>query len=182
MYVWGAALVLVGTICVLNLVLTLGVIARLRTHTELLSLGGEGGPLPALPVGGEVGAFTARTVDGEPLSHEALDGDTVVAFFSPTCKPCRENLPAFVRFAREAQGGTTRTLAVVVSDAERAASFVSELSPVTRVAVETRGGPLCSAFGVSAFPATVRVAPDDAGKLRIKADRVALDQSATVAA
>ncbi|KWT58917.1 hypothetical protein ADL21_25930 [Streptomyces albus subsp. albus] len=182
MYVWGAALALVAMIGVLDLVLTLGVIGRLRQHTELLSLGGESGPLPALPVGGEVGAFTARTVDGEPLSREALAGDTVVAFFSPTCKPCRENLPAFIRFARAAQDGATRTLAVVVGDAERTASFVAELGPVTRVAVEDRGGPLCSAFGVSAYPATMRVAPDDAGKLRVVADHVALDRPATAAA
>ena len=54
-----AALVIVGMLCALNLILTLGVIKRLREHAALLA----GGP-PTIAVGEAIGEFSARTVQG----------------------------------------------------------------------------------------------------------------------
>ncbi len=72
-----AALVIVGMLCALNLILTLGVIKRLREHAALLA----GGP-PTIAVGEAIGEFSVRTVHGDPLSDRSLGDETLVAFVS----------------------------------------------------------------------------------------------------
>jgi len=80
MYFVITAVLLVGALCALNLVLTLGVIKRLREHTDLLAAGSNA---PTIGIGQEVGEFSARTVDGETVSPDLLSGETVVAFLLP---------------------------------------------------------------------------------------------------
>src|SRR5690606_37070056 len=60
-----AAVLLVGALCVLNLVLTVGVIRRLREHTELIQNMPRMQPPEQimLPAGETVGPFTAVTED-----------------------------------------------------------------------------------------------------------------------
>lgn len=174
-----AGLVFVGLLCALDLILTLGVVKRLREHTELLSA--VSGPPPALAVGDEVGAFSAATVDGEPVSREALADGTLVGFFSPSCRPCREKLPDFVRLARS--GGRSRTLAVVVGDAEEAVPFVTELRSVARVVVEQSSAePVGAAFKAAAYPTVLRVGADDDGRLVVRQDRVDLGRASVASA
>ncbi|HET6856330.1 MAG TPA: hypothetical protein VFH94_04445, partial [Streptomyces sp.] len=69
-----ATVVLVGLLCTLDLVLTVGVIKRLREHTELLAK--QGGGRMSLGPGDEVGAFSATTVDGEPADHHMISTET----------------------------------------------------------------------------------------------------------
>ncbi|MFR9780124.1 hypothetical protein ACL02O_29220 [Micromonospora sp. MS34] len=68
------ALVVVAALCLFNLLLSFGMIRRLRQHTELLNR-----PLhePAerdlvRPVGSTVGEFATTTVDGEPVSRDSV--------------------------------------------------------------------------------------------------------------
>ncbi|GAA2230085.1 hypothetical protein GCM10010232_15480 [Streptomyces amakusaensis] len=171
-----ALVVFVGLLCTLDLVLTLGVIKRLREHTELLT---APPPTPAIPVGGSVADFAATTVDGEPLSGAMFAQDTLVAFFSPGCGPCEEKLPAFVSYARSADGAGSpedRPVAVVVGDRDAAAGFVSRLSPVARVVVEDPGGPMGLAFKAEMFPTLLKVAPDDGGSLVVTDNQVRLER------
>jgi hypothetical protein len=174
-----AAVVLVGALCLLNLIFTLGVIKRLREHTELLR--GSRDPM-AIEVGTKVGEFTSSTVDGEHIAHESLIEETVVAFFSPDCRPCKEKLPKFVAYARTSPGGHDRTLAVVVGDADMAADFVAELRPVARVVVEEPAGPLAAAFGIRGFPTLLSVTPNHLGHLVVTANNVEIDRPSSVAA
>ncbi|GGN74794.1 TlpA family protein [Actinoplanes lobatus] len=145
MIVIVAALVLVGVLGMLNLVLTVGVIRRLRE-----SQGHHpGGADPVLPVGTAVGEFTATTIDGDPVdAFPAL-----VGFFSPGCAPCTELLPEFADYARRMPGGRQRVLAVVAGTPETAADYVSVLSEVARVVVASADAPLPRAFRATAFPA-----------------------------
>ncbi|GAB1646592.1 TlpA disulfide reductase family protein [Krasilnikovia sp. MM14-A1259] len=175
------AVMVVGALCALDLVLTLGVVKRLREHTELLAAGGPVGP-STLGVGAEVGAFSARTVDGQPLSPQRLSGETLVAFFSPTCEPCKAKMPTFVAYARTEPGGREQVLAVVVGEAATADAFVTELSPVARVVVEPPGGALASAFQAQAFPTILRIARNNDERLVVSDNQVRLDAPATVAA
>lgn len=69
----------------LNLVLTVGVIRRLREHTEQLSRVALSSPDPILHVGDRVGDFAVTTTDGEQLSDDRFTGRTLVGFFSPGC-------------------------------------------------------------------------------------------------
>lgn len=162
----------------MNLLLSMGIIKRLREHTELLANLGGG---PASLVAGEaVGEFSTVTVDDRPLDRESLTGETVVGFFSPTCQPCKEKLPTFIDYARNRTGGDRRALAVVVGDAEQAEDFVSRLSPVVRVVLENPDGPMSLAFKTRAFPTVLAVAPDDDGRLVVTDDHFALDQPAAL--
>jgi hypothetical protein len=185
MAVFWAALILVGAICLLDLILTLGVIRRLREHTthlETLLRAGAGAPaasgLPA--VGGTVGEFAARTLDGEDLSRRSLSGETLVAFFSPGCKPCLEKLPGFLDHAARRIGGRRLVLAIVAGGDAAGAEMAETLSPVARVVVEDGyDGPVARAFGVREYPAfclvdsegTIVAAEGDVVRLALPADR-----------
>ncbi|GIH73964.1 TlpA family protein disulfide reductase [Planobispora longispora] len=153
-----AAVVFVGLLCLLNLVLLLGVVKRLRQHSDLLAAGGRPGPGPSLEPGGTIGDFRAPTADGATLAAEQLAGGTIVGFLSPGCGPCERILPEFARFAA---ADTRPVLAVVVAAAPEEAGPAAELlSPAATVVVEGIDGPVARAFGVDAFPTFCLVGED----------------------
>ncbi len=150
-------LVVVGAIGVLNLVLTLGMIRRLRTHHD---------PPPNPPAepprlslvratGEPVGAFTTRTTQGEPVSTRFFaDGITLVGAFTEGCQACQEQLPAFLELARSFPGGRQRALVLLVGDPAALADKHRLLAPVATVVREPdHAGPLGTALGIRAYPA-----------------------------
>lgn len=170
----AAAVVLVGVLCTLDLLLTVGVVRRLRAHTEQLSKlsSGASGPMPdtLLPVGASPAEFAATTSDGEVVSQDSLVGGTLVGFFMPDCPPCKEQLPEFVRYAAELAQGRAQALAVVVSEEGQAAKYVERLEAVARVVVEPHDGPVADAFSVRGFPAMCLLDAD--GVVTARAGRV----------
>lgn len=157
-------LVLVGAVALLNLLLTVGVIRRLRQHTEQLSTaGGFGGPAPAvmLEAGARAEDFAATTTDGEPVSRELLSGQTLVGVFTPGCGACEERLPEFLDRATAFPGGRSQVLAVVAGEAEAVRPYRDKLAPVARVVVEPpMNGTLTTALKVQGFPAFGLIAAD----------------------
>jgi hypothetical protein len=150
-----AILALLAAACVLNTVLVVLVLRQLRQQSALLrvSIEGVANPEPIMKVaGGRVDAFTAVTVDGEPVSADQLDGDTLVGFLSPGCPACAESLPGFLARAEEI-GGRERTLAVVLGLGSAADTLCERIAPVARVVNEPERGPVSRAFGVDGFPA-----------------------------
>jgi thiol-disulfide isomerase/thioredoxin len=170
----------VAAASLLNLVLTLGIIRRLREHAELLSTV-AGDPKHSVRTGEKVGDFTTLTVDGAAVTSDLVTEQTLVAFFSPGCKPCQEKLPKFIEFARSMPGGRRQVLAAVVGTTDTA-PWVAELDPVSRVVVEDNGGPLTKAFEVKGFPTTLMVDRDGVGRLVVTADSIDLGQPAAVPA
>ncbi|MFG1943267.1 TlpA disulfide reductase family protein [Nonomuraea sp. NPDC048826] len=178
-----AAVILVGALCLLDLLLTFGVIRRLREHTThlegLLNTVGMGDAQRIL--GKPVGDFAATTTDGEPVSRALLSGETVVAFFSPTCGPCKEKAPVFADLVRAHALDRQQVLAVVAGDGgeEESARMAGLLEPSARVVMD-RGGEdsVAGAFQISAFPTfclvdaegVVRVVDSDADRLLVPAD------------
>jgi thiol-disulfide isomerase/thioredoxin len=151
-----AAVVLVGVLGLLNLVLTVGVIRRLRGEGASTMVDGDG--VEVTPnVGDEIGDFLTSTVDGEPVSRASMAG-TLVAFLSPTCPPCRAAVPDLVRYADGPGAG--QVTAVVTGDEHEVASLVSTLGPVARVITEEPFGPVSTAFAVRSFPTFCRVTGD----------------------
>ncbi|WP_081748916.1 TlpA disulfide reductase family protein [Nocardiopsis sp. CNT312] len=152
---------LVGALCLLNILLTVGVIRRLKEHTE--TIGHLRSTVPALPeqvilpAGEEVADFSAETVDGTTVNRADLEGETLVGVFSPGCPACTEQLPRFTDLAASFPGGRDRVLAVVVGEAADAAHEIAQLTPVARVVQEEHGGTTAPAFGVNGFPAMARV-------------------------
>ena len=148
-----AAVVLVGVLCVLNLLLTYGVIRRLREHNELLAQRPAAVPELIAAPGSAVGTFIASTVEGDSLNADELAPGTMVGFFSPGCSACVEQLPRFVDAAAAHPGGQDRVLAVVVGSEDGASEYVSPLSPKARVVVESHGSAIGKAFAVKGYPA-----------------------------
>lgn len=148
-------LALLGAVCVLNTVLIVLVLRLLRQQSALVraSIEGVANPEPIMTAGGgRVGAFSAVTVDGEPLSADLLDGDTLVGFLSPSCPACAESLPGFLARAEEL-GGRERVLAVVLGQGGAADTLCERITPVARVVNEPERGPVSRAFGVDGYPA-----------------------------
>lgn len=152
-----ALVVLAGAICVLNLLLTVGVIRRLRQHTDkLANLSTLGGPPVHIMIGeGEqAGEFAATTTDGEPLSRDLLSGQTLVGVLSPDCSACKERLPEFVARAETFPGGRGQVLAVLAGEPERVELYREQLAPVARVVIEPpMEGPVATALKVQGWPA-----------------------------
>ncbi|MGW0480805.1 TlpA family protein disulfide reductase [Nonomuraea sp. NPDC003214] len=129
--------------CLLNLLLTFGVIRRLREHTEALAK-------PARPAvsrpGRPVGEFSSAGLSAASLGERAL-----VGFFAVGCRPCEESLP---KFAALAAGAPTPVVAVVatMAELEDSSAYVSALESVATVVIERPDGPIATAFGVSGFP------------------------------
>lgn len=151
----AAAVALVGALCLLNLLLALGIIRRLREHTAQLAIRAQGhGPGKVmLPAGASVGDFAVTTTDGEPLSAELLSGTTLIGFFAHGCDPCHELMPQFITYAAGFAGGRNQVLAVVIGEATDATEMLDALAPVARTVREDPQGPVAKAFGVSAYPA-----------------------------
>ncbi|GAA1892024.1 TlpA family protein disulfide reductase [Asanoa iriomotensis] len=149
----AVAVAVLGLFCLANLLLTVGVVRRLRDHSAMLEL--VGGPEVISPVGSAVDEYAAVAIDGASVRRDLLVGLTLVGFFSPTCGPCHERLPLFVTRARLMPA--ERVLAVVVGqgddDSDGTREIVGRLTEVATVVVEPPNGVLAQAFGVRGFPA-----------------------------
>lgn len=164
MAVLVAAVIVVGVVGLLDLVLTFGVIRRLREHNAILTGRLEGASAPIMiEVGAAAGEFVATTIDGIRVTRDQLTDTTLVAVMSTTCTACTERLPAFVARAAAHPGGRQQVLAVIVDGGAEdggAAPFLDHLPAVAMVVREPTGGALATAFGISGYPAFALV---DAG-------------------
>lgn len=143
-------------VCLLDLLLTLGVVRRLRQHTELISNLSSGGrrPYAILEEGKTAGPFEAVATTGEPVSRDRLSGLTLVGALAPGCSACEEKLPAFVDFARTFSGGRDQVIAVVVGSEDEAETYREQLEPVARVVIEPpMTGEIGTALALGSFPA-----------------------------
>src|SRR3954468_18824844 len=134
-----ALVVLLTALGVLNLLLTVALVRRLREHTKLLDalyelVGVEPGISPdrtGIVPGETVGDFRTTTVDGEPVGRDDLAPATVVAFLAATCDSCHEQLPDLLTYARER--GRQRVLAVVDGAGGDPTELVERLNAAARV-------------------------------------------------
>src|SRR5882757_10433437 len=145
----------VGLLCLLDLVLTVGVIRRLREHAghlERLVSAGQSGPMPLLAPGTTVSDFDGVTVDGEAISFESFGDKALVGFFSPGCAPCELLVPEFAARAMRF-GGRDHVLAVLNTAPGRDMSkYLRQLEAVARVVVEGSTGSISGAFRANSFP------------------------------
>ncbi|MET8996266.1 TlpA disulfide reductase family protein [Amycolatopsis sp. NPDC004169] len=153
-----AALVLLGLVCLLNLLLTVGILRRMRAQPTA-----QAEPPFALRPGSAVGEFAVTTTDGEPLTLASLEG--TVAFFSADCAACHETLPDFLAYAR-AQG-RDNVFAIFGGDEPETVRALAEVAHV--VTAELDGGPVAAAFRNTWTPALYVVS---GGKVVATAGRV----------
>lgn len=168
-----SAVALVGILGALNLLLTVGVIRRLREHSTLLA-GSTVMPntsviLSDRKAGEEIAEFSTTTVDGDTVVSTALPADTLVAFLATGCAPCKDLLPRLGRYLDSSGRDRKSVLAVIIGDAEDSETelYVAEMSHRAQIVVEGPMGELSSAFGVSSFPALLEVGPRE-GKIIVQ--------------
>lgn len=157
MSVTWAAIAIVGVIGLLNLLLTMAVIRRLREHTDLISRSGQQFPEQGditRQAGARVDDFRVTTVDDRPVTRDGLRDGMLVAFFSPRCPSCEEQKPAFLEYAAGMPGGRDDVVAVVLGSPEEVAGLVSQLQGVAQIVVEANvDGEMSSAFDLRGYPA-----------------------------
>jgi thiol-disulfide isomerase/thioredoxin len=159
----AAGLTIVGVLSVINLVVSYGVVRRLREHEQRFAEGfggGQPGNL-VLPVGEKVAGFTAADLAGDPVSLATLEGPTLVGFFSASCEPCCEVIPGFIATAAEWPGGARGVLAVVTDDS--GSSYEDYLASLGKVATVVGAGeaePVSTAFGLKGVPGICVVESD----------------------
>ncbi|MEV0228233.1 hypothetical protein [Nonomuraea sp. NPDC050786] len=157
-----AAVVLVGVLCLIDLVLTLAVVRRLREHTaELERLAGRPALMPYDP-----GVLVGRT-----LPHDVA-GARLVGFFDVGCDTCHERAP---QFAVEAKDQTA--LAIVAGDAGAAGDLIEMVGGVANVVTGDDALRIVHALGIEAFPTFLRADADG----RIVAAHTDLDDLAAAA-
>ena len=146
------AVVLVGALCLLNLLLTFGVIRRLREHTEMLARNSPGA-LGAIGLTAGAAPETFSATDDEGATVRGPSGLRVVAFFSTSCSICPKRAPAFVDYVRGHRVGRDEVLAVVVGQSAAPVPYLAQLTEVARVSTESPDGPAGRAFAVQGYPA-----------------------------
>ncbi|MGN9919536.1 peroxiredoxin family protein [Micromonospora palomenae] len=152
-----AAVVLVSALGLLNLLLNLAMIRRLREHTELLAkhaaIAGGG----IIQAGQSPGDFLATDSDGREVRRSDLVGEVLVGFFSTNCPACTDALPTFVTWATGLSGGRSKVFAVVNGEEPAAADLAAKLAGAARVIVEHSDSAIITAFQVAAFPSWCRL-------------------------
>ena len=157
----GAAVVIVGCLCVLDLLLTVAVIRRLREQGEALAAlsGGERPDETLLSPGTQVPDVLVVTSDGSEARLRSFGTGFLLAFLSTHCDACHEQLPSLERYAHKFPGGRDSVLAVISGDSDGKA-LVDRVKPIARLVTERENGPITSAFSVNIWPAYLVVGPD----------------------
>ncbi|MET9249353.1 hypothetical protein [Nonomuraea sp. NPDC003709] len=139
------AVVLVGLLCLLDLVLTLGVLRRLRAHTaELERLAGTSTLMP----------YDPRVLVGRTLPQDVA-GPRLVGFFDVGCDTCHQRAP---QFAVEAKGQSA--LAVISGAVEETADLVEVVGGVASVVTGEDALRIVQALDIHAFPTFLRTDQD----------------------
>jgi hypothetical protein len=148
----NVAVALLAVFVVVNLILTIGLIRRIRTMAQ------EGSSAPEIASkpqpGKRLGHFAVTTSEGRRFTERDLaTGSHLVAFLSPTCPSCRAIKD---QMAAGLAGESMVVFIAAFGDEQVAAEMVRALTPVavtTLMADESAA----EAFGSSAFPTLVRV-------------------------
>jgi hypothetical protein len=148
-----AAIAIVGVLCLLDLLLTFGVIRRLREQTDIINVVNAGrarGTTLGMAPGEAPAAFSAATTEGAMVSGPA--GLRLVAFFS-RCSICPERVAPFADYLTANRIDRDSVLVVSVGPGGEPQPYLSALAPVARICVEPDGGQIVKAFELSGFPA-----------------------------
>jgi hypothetical protein len=148
-----AAVIVVGILCLLDLLLTFGVIRRLREHTELLQgrLASAQHRVTGLAPGQTPEPFAVETADGMPLAGPA--GLRMAGFFASWCSVCPERVAPFADYIRANGIPRDSVLAVVLARDGEAPPYLSQLAEVAQVSVQPDRAPVTAAFAVVGYPA-----------------------------
>lgn len=148
MTVLTTAVVLLAVVTALHLLLTFGLVTRIRElQQEVAGMPAKDPDLPRF--GRSVASFSATDLDGDAISEADLAGPVQVGFFSAGCGPCT-TLSEWLA----AEPPSTRFIAFIdgAPAADSTKRLIKRLSPLGRVALIDAEHPSTLAFGVTSFP------------------------------
>ncbi|MGW3562306.1 hypothetical protein ACWDSL_00100 [Streptomyces sp. NPDC000941] len=144
-----AAVVLIGLLCLFDLLLTFAVLRRLREHTAEL------GRLGAQPT---FTAYDPQVLVGIKAPDLAAESGTrLVAFFDADCEACHEHAPEFAGTVARA---FDNVLAVVSGKGREAEELLAVVGPDIPVVREAAARALVQSVGLKAFPTFLLVQAD----------------------
>jgi hypothetical protein len=151
---WNALTIFVLFLGLLNLLLVLLVIRTLKRHAARLAQMPRVRPRQDPPVPRMLQDFTATTTAGQELTRQGLLGrQRVVAFLTPACTSCLEQIPRFNALAASpALRPGTSLLGVVLGRGPAAVQLAGQLSETADVVLEEPNGPLVRAFEATNYP------------------------------
>lgn len=166
------AIVLLSVLVVANMLLTWGMVRRLRMLQEQVAAGGHPSPENGLHPGDPAPDFTALTPAGDTVTRdEVVSGETVLVFMSPHCEACEEHLPTVRELGRVAGGPAA--LAVVDGTREESGHLLDGLQGEVPVLFAPRGvSDLFDRYQVVTFPSSYVVGADG----RITGSHLDLDE------
>ncbi|MEO3867583.1 redoxin family protein [Nonomuraea sp. B12E4] len=153
-------LVLVGVVSVLNLVVLLVVLRRWR---ELEATGGGAhGHGSDVRIMDRIPGFSARALDGTTVTESTLLGkETLVGFFSLTCKACVAAVPVFAGHAERLRAAGGISLAIVHGDDSAGSELAAMLGDVMDIVVaEGAEAELSKRFGARHYPTYASYGPN----------------------
>lgn len=156
-----AAVTVVGVLCLLDLLLTFGVIRRLKEHTAMLAERGPGSlapPVIGLSEGERPGAFSAVTTDGQHVDESTPL--RLVAFLSTACSICPERVPTLLKYLATHHIDRASVLAVVVGPDGEHAPYLESLAEAAQICVEHDQGDVSRAFRTAGYPAFCLLSAD----------------------
>lgn len=104
-------------------------------------------------------AFSGSLIGGGNVESSALDGHVVLmAFWSSSCMPCRQELSRLEATWRRSPG-SFQLLGVDVQDGERAAGALIRREGVTFANISDPTGRIAAAYGVVGTPTVVAISP-----------------------
>jgi thiol-disulfide isomerase/thioredoxin len=155
-----AIVVLLSVLVVANMLLTWGMVRRLRVLQEQVAAGGHPSPENGLHPGDPAPDFTALTPAGDTVTRdEVVSGETVLVFMSPHCEACEEHLPTVRELGRVVGGPAA--LAVVDGTREESGHLLDGLQGAVPVLFAPRGASdLFDRYQVVTFPSSYVVGAD----------------------
>lgn len=163
---------LLGVLVVANMLLTWGMLRRLRALQEQVAAVTAPPSGNGLHAGDEAPDFSALTPAGDIVTRdEVVRGETVLVFMSPHCEACETHLPTVRQLGREAAGPAA--VAVIDGTREESGHLLDGLQGDVPVVFAPRGASdLFDRYQVFTFPSSYVIGADG----RIAGSHLDLDE------
>jgi len=126
--------------------------------------------------GGSAKYFTGHTLDGKEIKLSDFKGKTVlIDFWASWCMPCREEMPALVKFYKKHKNENFVILAVNIDDKrENMKKFINKLYPKPKFPIIwDKAKKIPGEYDIAAMPTTIML--DKNGNERFRHDGFKLE-------
>jgi methylamine dehydrogenase accessory protein MauD len=155
--------VVLWVVVLFNLLLTLALVRKVNSLPQGM---GAGMPQPELLKSGEPApAFRLPTLQGQETSLADYAGrEVAMVFVSPSCSPCRAQMPTIKELYPQAKRQGTELLVVSLGGPDETQTFVGEFQLESPVLVTQYGSSFATEYKVAGTPSYYLI--DKSGKIK----------------